>query len=74
MYASALDYSNYSVFLIEIIIIIMSLLPLHGPPSGSEWWKSLQYDDNILNKQARTADKEWSFTLWFGRGPNNAFP
>jgi hypothetical protein len=29
---------------------------------------------NILNKQSRTADKEWSFSLWVGRGANNYSP
>jgi hypothetical protein len=28
----------------------------------------------ILNKQSRTADKEWSSSLGFGRGPNNFSP
>jgi len=29
---------------------------------------------NILNKQSRTADKEWSFILGFGRGANKFSP
>jgi len=27
---------------------------------------------NILNKQSRTADKVWSFSLGFGRGADNS--
>jgi hypothetical protein len=29
---------------------------------------------NILNKQSRTADKGWSFSLGVGRGANNSSP
>ena len=29
---------------------------------------------NILNKQSRKVDKEWSSSLGVGRGPNNASP
>ena len=29
---------------------------------------------NILNKQSRTADKEWSSSLGVGGGPNNSSP
>jgi hypothetical protein len=28
----------------------------------------------ILNKQSRTADKEWASSLWFRRGDNNSLP
>jgi hypothetical protein len=30
--------------------------------------------ENILNKQSRTADKGWAFSLGVGRGANNSSP
>jgi hypothetical protein len=38
---------------------------------GLEIWRIAA---NILNKQSRTADKEWSFSLGVGRGANYSSP
>jgi hypothetical protein len=43
----------------------------HGASSGCGWREVLREQSvaaNILNKQSRTADKEWSASLGVGRG------
>ena len=53
------------------------LSPRHGASSGCEWTNCLQIwrvAANIFNKQLRTADKGWSFSLGVGRGANNSSP
>jgi hypothetical protein len=37
---------------------------------GEEW----RVAANILNKQSRTAENEWSSNLWVGRGVNKSSP
>jgi hypothetical protein len=54
-----------------------SLSPRHGASSGCGWRNGLQLRRvaaNTLNKQSRTADKGWSFSLGIGRGANNSSP
>jgi hypothetical protein len=54
-----------------------SLSSWHGASSGCGWRNGLQLwrvAANILNKQSRTADREWSSSLGLGRGANNSPP
>ena len=51
-------------------VISVSLSPRHGTSSGCRW----RIAANKLNKQPRTADEGWSFSLGVGRGANNASP
>jgi hypothetical protein len=51
-----------------------SLSPQHGASSGCTWRNGLQLWKvavNILNKQLRTNDKGWSFSIGVGRGADN---
>jgi len=53
------------------------LSPQHGTPSGCGGGKGLRIwraAPSILNKQWRTADKEWCSSMAVGRGVNNSPP
>jgi hypothetical protein len=39
---------------------------------GGDGFQIWRIAANILNKQSRTADKEWSSSLGVGRGANNS--
>jgi len=54
-----------------------SLSPQHSASSGCGWRKGPQVRRvavNVLNKQSRAADKEWSYSMRVGRGANNPLP
>jgi hypothetical protein len=53
------------------------LTPQHGASSGCGWRNGLQIwtvTANTLNKQPRTTDKGWYFSLGVGLGANNLSP
>jgi hypothetical protein len=43
-------------------------------PGGGDGLQIWRIDANILNKQSRTADKDWSSSSGVGRGANNFSP
>jgi hypothetical protein len=64
-----------SVLILSVAVLSGSLSPRHGASSGCGWRNGIQLwrvAVNILNKQSRTADKGWSYSLGVGRGANNS--
>jgi uncharacterized membrane protein len=74
-----LHYYNPCIILIYVnkTMIIWSMSPPHGASSGCGWRNGLRIwrvAANTLNKQSRTAEKGWPFSLGVGRGANNSSP
>ena len=62
---------------LHLPVISGSMSARHGASSGCGWRNGLEIRRvaaNMLNKQLRTADKEWSSSLVVGRGANNSSP
>ncbi|PNF38809.1 hypothetical protein B7P43_G11543 [Cryptotermes secundus] len=68
-----LDHSNYTWRRVQVMKpLIMQFFPTsrHFISLRPVWREAA----NILNKQPRTADKEWSSNLGVERGANNSSP